>query len=411
MLNSALFRTVTETPTLANSEIVMDGPLWHPQISPHQKSKPRRHKKRHSLSFFPTEIILQIMSHLTTSAHLSLRLASRRFYELSSEVPLITQLWFSPYLEDRKTFMGVCDHPCLNKYVTALTYDITRFSEFSFEQLREFWPRPWRYNAAPYTRHRKGEDWLENHPGLWQYLEVVKEAKSSAFDEGRALTEGLRKLPLVKTVRLAFAFQRGWLVTREEHISPLRMYSDIEWVTRQKHPWDATINEEQMGRLLDAITKSGAYIEELDLWQDYITIPLSVFKFEKRFDELSVIFSRLTRLTIRISKSSLENQKDVAAFRKLVALAKNLRQFHLCINPYVSEDYLQELVDYSTLARMRKIQCIGQPTLLSTGRSSISWYDPVHPGTVQIFEHPDLFPATAIGTQFRNVGGLNFEIR
>lgn len=389
----------------------MDGRSTRLQISSQRVSKSRRHKKKLSLNLFPTEIILQIMFHLSTSAHLSLRLASRRFYELSSKVPLITQLWFSPYLEDRKTFMGVCDHPCLNKYVTALTYDITRFSKFSFEELREFWPRPWKYQAAPYTRHRRGEDWLENHPGLWQYLEVVKEAKSSAFDEGRALTEGLRKLPMVKTVRLAFAFQRGWLVTREERISPLRMYSDIEWVTRQKHPWDAMVNGEQMGRLLDAITKSGAHIEELDLWQDYITVPLSAFKFKERFDELSVIFSRLTRLTIRISKSSLEKQKDVAAFRKLVALAKNLRQFHLCINPYVSEDNLQELVDYSTLARMRKIQCIGRPTLLSTGRSPIDWYDPAHPGTVQIFEHPDLFPATTTETHFRNIGGLRFEIR
>ncbi|KFZ04043.1 hypothetical protein V502_10453 [Pseudogymnoascus sp. VKM F-4520 (FW-2644)] len=289
------------------------------------------------MNLLPAEVVLQIMYYLSTSARISLRVASRRFYALSSTAPLITQLWFSPYLEDRKTFMGVCDHPFLGEHVTALAYDITRFKEFSFEELREYWPSPWRYNREPRTRHhRRRNDWLENHPGLLQYLEVVKEAKSSAFDEGRALTEGLRKLPLVKTVRLAFAFQKGSLITHEERMSPLRMYSDVEYVSRQNEIWDATINEEQMGKLLDAITKSGAHIEELDLWQDYITVPLSAFKFEERFNELSVIFSRLTRLTIRISLPtgmlSVENQKDVTAFRKLLASAKKLRQFHLYAN-------------------------------------------------------------------------------
>lgn len=311
--------------------------------------------------------------------------------------------------------MGVCDHPFLGEHVTALTYDITRLREFPFEELCRLWPRPWRYEAEPRTRDQKGKGWLENHPGLWQYLEVVKEAKSSAFDESRALTEGLRKLPSVKTVRLAFAFQKGWLVTREERMSPLRMYSDVEWVRRQKKPWDATINGEHMGILLDSITKSGANIEELDLWQDYITVPLSAFKFKERFDELSVIFSRLTRFTIRISKSSLEKQKDVTAFRNLLAFAKKLRQFHLCINPrftyWESQDYLQELVGHSILARMRKIECTGRPTLLTTGRSSIDSFDPVYPGTVWIFEHPDLSPATASDTYFRSVGGLSFDIR
>lgn len=308
--------------------------------------------------------------------------------------------------------MGVCDHPFLGEHVTALTYDITRFRKFSFEELREFWPRPWRYEAEPRTRYQKGKGWLENHPGLWQYLEVVKEEKSSAFDEGLALTEGLRKLPSVKCVRLAFAFQKGWLVTREERMSPLRMYSDIEWVSRRKGPWDATIHGDQLGRLLDSITKSGAHIEQLDLWQDYISVPLSAFKFKERFDELSVIFSRLTRLTIRISKSSLENQNDVTAFRKLLALAKKLMQFHLCVNPWASEDHLQKLVDFSTLARMRKIELTRLlPTLLSTGRSSIDWRDPAWPGTVWIFEHPDLFPEAASETHFRNVGGLSFNIQ
>ncbi|OBT71299.1 hypothetical protein VF21_09948 [Pseudogymnoascus sp. 05NY08] len=368
----------------------MDDLSPRPQISHHQEPRPRRHKKRHSWDLLPTEVVLQIISYLSTPAHLSLRLSSRRFHASSSEVPLITQLWFSPYLEDRKTFMGVCDHPFLGEHVTALTYDITRFREFSFEDLRRLWPRPWRYEAEPRNRHQREKGWLENHPGPWKYLEIVKEAKSSAFDEGRALTERLRKLPSVKTVRLAFAFQKGWLVTREERMSPLRMYSDVEWVRRQKKPWDATINGEHMGMLLDAITKSGAHIEELDLWQDYITVPLSAFKFKERFDELSVIFSRLTRLTIRISKSSLENQTDVTAFRMLLALAKKLRQIHLCVNPWASEDHLKKLVDHSTLAQMRMIKSTRHLTLLNTGRSSIDWRD------VTMY-------ATASETHFRNV--------
>ncbi|KFX99339.1 hypothetical protein O988_03928 [Pseudogymnoascus sp. VKM F-3808] len=335
------------------------------------------------------------MSYISTPTHISLRLASRRYYALSSQVPLITQLWFSPYLEDRKTFMSVCDHPFLGEHVTALTYDITRFEDFSFEELRKFWPRPWRFTAENRPLYLRGkEDWLENHPGPWQYLEVVKEAKSSAFDEYRTLTEVLRKLPSVKTVRLAFAFQKGWLVNRVERLSPLRMYSDIEWVSRQRDPtWVATITDEQMGKFLSAITKSGAYIEELDLWQDYITVPLSAFKFKTRFNELSVIFSRLTRLSIRIPESSIKNEKDITAFQKLLALATKLRQFNLCINhrAHWSVDYNMDLVGHTALARMQIIECTDRPFLRST---STAYDDPRWPGTVWIYENPDLCLAT-----------------
>lgn len=306
----------------------------------------------------------------------------------------------------------MCDHQFLNEHVTALTYDITRFQKVSFDELRQFWPKPWRANREPYTREQKGKGWLENHPGLWQYLEVVREAKSSGFDEGRALTEGLRKLPSVKTVRLGFAFQKGWLVTHEERMSPLRMYSDVERVSRQKDPWNAKINGEQMGILLDGITQSGAHIEELELWQDYITVPLSAFKFEERFDELAALFSRLTRLTIRVSKASLENKEDTTAFRKLLALATNLREFHLCINPWVwiGDSYL-ELVDHSTLARMRMIECGDWPILLSTGRRLIHHREKEYPGTAWIFESPDLYLATSGETGFRIAGGLSFDVR
>ncbi|OBT65610.1 hypothetical protein VE03_05555 [Pseudogymnoascus sp. 23342-1-I1] len=389
----------------------MNDPSLRQQISPHRESKPRRYKKKCNLNLLPAEVILQITSYLSIYAHLSLRLVSRRYYVLSSHTPLITQLWFSPYLEDRKTFLGVCDHPFLGSHVTALTYDITRFGKFTFEELREFWPRPWRKSREPYTREQKENGWLVNHPGLWQYLEVVREAESSGFDEGRALAEGLRKLPSVKTVRLAFAFQREWMVSREERMSPLRMYSDVEWVSRQQNKhWDPMVNGEQLGVLLDAIAKSGARIEELELWQDYITVPLSAFKFEERFDELAILFSRLTKLTIAISKASLENEKDTTAFRKLLSLATKLRQLQLCINPRVSRNSLQELVDDSTLARMRMMERTWQPlVLMSTGQSVLP-YQQENPGTLWVFEHPDLYVATASKTYIRIGGGLEFQI-
>ena len=297
----------------ANSKIIMNDPSPPPRASRHPRSKPRRRKQKHNLILLPTEILLQITSHLSKSAWLSLRLVSRTFYALSSDFPLITQLWFSPYLEDRTAFTTLCNHPFLGHCVTTVIYDITRFEEFSFEELRELWPRPWRRHRENGYRRQSRKEWLENHPGPWQYLKVVEEAKSSGFDEGRALMEGLKTLPTVKTVRLAFAFQKRWLVTHEDFMSPLRMYSDVEWVSRQEEPLRAQIDGEQMGRLLDAIIQSGTNIEELDLWQDYISVPLNVFNFGERFEQLSVIFSRLTRLTIRVSWSSMENMLDVLA--------------------------------------------------------------------------------------------------
>jgi hypothetical protein len=145
-----------------------------------------------------------------------------------------------------------------------------------------------------------------------------------------------------------------------------------------------------MGRLLDAITKSGAHIEELDLWQDYITVPLSAFRFEERFDELSVIFSRLTRLSIRVCETFITNEKDITAFQKLLALATKLRQFNLCINRSYRGNQIA-LVGHTALARMQLIKCIQSPFRQCTyaGSDEPSWS-----GTVWIYENPDLCLAT-----------------
>jgi hypothetical protein len=52
------------------------------------------------------------------------------------------------------------------------------------------------------------------------------------------------------------------------------------------------------------------HIGELDLWQDYISAPLNAFNFGERLADLSVTFSRLTCLTIRIVKWSIEELAD-----------------------------------------------------------------------------------------------------
>jgi hypothetical protein len=54
----------------------------------------------------------------------------------------------------------------------------------------------------------------------------------------------------------------------------------------------AQIGVKDMRNLLDAIGQGGAGIEELDFWQDYISVPLNGFNLEndsKSFQSYSVV--------------------------------------------------------------------------------------------------------------------------
>ena len=95
---------------------------------------------------------------------------------------------------------------------------------------------------------------------------------------------------------------------------------------------EAKIAVKDIGNLVEAIIQSGVRIEELDFWQDYISIPLSAFNCEGRFGDLSIIFSRLTKFTIKVAKWSMQDLSDVLSFRKLLAMAKELRELHLCMD-------------------------------------------------------------------------------
>ena len=191
----------------------------------HPNYKSRSRKQRSGLKL-PTEILLQITSHLPKTAWLSLRLISHSLYAFSSNLPLITDLWYGQYSEDLYIFEKVCNHPFLGSHVTTILYDITRFEDFSMEELCEHWPRVPR-RAREHRRQKSGE-WIEGHPGLWQYSKLVEESKAESFDGKQTLVDGLRKLPNVKTIRLIFAFQKRLFTTDKEHMSPLRRYSDAE---------------------------------------------------------------------------------------------------------------------------------------------------------------------------------------
>jgi hypothetical protein len=137
-----------------------------------------------------------------------LRLVSRSLYAFSSNLPLITSLWFGPYSEDLSVFQNVCNHPFLGATVTTILYDVTRFEEFTVEELRAYWPRPCRRDRErPRESRRK---WIEQHPGVWQYLKLVEEFKAGSFDrdEVSILAEGMKKLLNLRTIGLAFAFQK-----------------------------------------------------------------------------------------------------------------------------------------------------------------------------------------------------------
>jgi hypothetical protein len=318
---------------------------------------------------------------------------SRSLYAFSSNLPIITTLWFGPYSEDLSVFQNVCNHPFLGAHVTTILYDVTRFKEFTAEELREHWPRPYR-RAREHPRESR-QKWIEHHPGVWQYLKLVEEFKAGSFgrDEMSILAEGMKKLPNLRTIKLAFAFQKHRLV--KERMSPLKRYTDVEYVYRtpvhgraQRH----LIDEKMLRNILDAIIQSGANVEELDFWQDYISVPLSAFNIEEQITDYSAIFSGLTSLTIKVSHSSMESSSDLRCFRKLLAMAKGLRKLHLSIDGL--EVHSQEnkrptlrlLVGDAVMAHFREVEWENQPDLLGPTRAGLFEYDPPWPGTVWILE-------------------------
>lgn len=365
------------------------------RASRYPSRKSRTRKPRQGLNL-PTEILLQITLHLPKSSWLSLRLVSRSLYAFSSNLPLITELWFGPYSEDRSVFENVCNHPFLGSHVTTILYDITRFEDFSLEELRARWPRPPRWARERGYRRQTRKDWIENHPGLWQYRKLVDEGKSESFhsDEVQILTEGLKKLPNVGTIRLAFAFQKRLLVTDKERMSPLRRYSDVEWISREAGRWRAqrpVIDDSHVRNILEAISRSGVLIEVLDLWQDFISVAPSAFNFKEPLEDLSAIFSRLRTFTLKIPESSTGNLSDLRAFRELLANAKGLRELHLCIDGKASmlreekRDTLKLLVEDHILAQMREVEWVGRPRMLGNPYVGFDYESP-WPGTVWIFE-------------------------
>jgi hypothetical protein len=92
------------------------------------------------------------------------------------------------------------------KSKTTILYGITKFEDFPIEELGERWSRPPGWAREHPKKSRKA--WIENHHELWQYLKPVEEGKSGSFDEVGILAEGLKKLPNMATIRLAFAFQK-----------------------------------------------------------------------------------------------------------------------------------------------------------------------------------------------------------
>ena len=136
----------------------------------------------------PTEILLQITSYLRKADWLSLRLVSRSLYSFSANLPIITHLWFGPYSKDLSAFLHICNHPFLSSHVTTVIYDTTRFESFSEKELREYWLRAPRKER--YHRRQQRKKWIENHPGIVQYLKLVEEQESESFDRVGTLAEG-----------------------------------------------------------------------------------------------------------------------------------------------------------------------------------------------------------------------------
>ena len=86
---------------------------------------------------------------------------------------------------------------------------------------------------------------------------------------------------------------------------PLKWHSAVEWTSREPVHWKAQrpmVDIKHMRNIWEAILQSDVQIGELDLWQGYISAPLSALNFGERLVDLSVIFGQLRCLTIEVAK-------------------------------------------------------------------------------------------------------------
>ena len=373
----------------------MDFPSLHPQASNQRACKRRTRRRKNALNL-PTEILLSITSYLPKCTWLSLRLVCRSLYTFSSNLPLITTLWFGPYPDDLSVFQNVCNHALLGSHVTTILYDVTRFEDLSIEELREYWPRPCRSRNGREHARESRKKWIEQHYGVWQYLKLVEEFKAGSFnrDEVSILTEGMKRLPNLKIVRLAFAFQKQCLTTDQERMSPSRRYSDAEFVTRTLIPWTAQrylVDGIMVKNIMAAIERSGADVEELDLWQDYISVPLGAFNFEDKAVDYDLIFSRLNRLTIKFSHSSIESSSDLKCFQRLLGKAQRIQELRLSIDGRNAIEErrrlsLRLLLGDLIIAQFREMEWAEQPVRFGPTRLDFCEYKPPWPGLVWILE-------------------------
>lgn len=323
----------------------------------------RRRRQKLQISDLPTDILLLVTDRLPKSDCKSLRLVSRALYSFSSNLPLITELWFSPHSEDLTVFKDVCNHPFLGKHVTTVLYDITRFEDLSLEELRKRWPRPPRW--ARRDGKQKRWQWIEEHPGPWQYLKLVQEQNDGGLDEVRKLAEGLKRLPNVNKIKLGFPFQKSYLLTDSERLSPLWRTSDVQWMSRSGDYWKAKISVKQMGDIFESMEVGGVCVEELGFWQDDIRVPLSAFNFNTTqiFKHAVSLFRQLRSLSIQFSRSDLRSSEDISSFRELLCTATGMRKLHICIDGEVGtskdRDELEALVGGTSFPRLQNLKIKG----------------------------------------------------
>jgi len=110
----------------------------------------------------------------------------------------------------------------------------------------------------------------------------------------------------------------------------------VEWVRPDGwKPWETLVDAKHVTNIFEANVQSGARIEKLDFWKDYMSVPLEAFDLGESFEEPAFALAHLTKLTIRILRSSLGNASAVLSFRKVLESAKFLKEVRLCIDGFI----------------------------------------------------------------------------
>ncbi|KAH7309979.1 hypothetical protein BKA65DRAFT_485199 [Rhexocercosporidium sp. MPI-PUGE-AT-0058] len=299
----------------------------------------------------PPEIMIMIARHLPKSDWKSLRLVSHQFLDFCLDLPLHTEVWFSPYAEDLEVFMGICREPGLAKHITSVIIDTTAFGGYGGLNIERTMPRGiGRFDPSTGNLNIT-QTWIEAN-GLDPESDDVMAFKrhmqeSYAFEHCQKellskFMAGIKFLPKVRSFRLHCAFDQ-WENGHFRHLSGQSgLASPLARSWPNKHylspfvegGWfhSSNIRARYFDFALTAIVESKGKLDCLDI--SPTPNPLNALRnlHNQSFHVGKVAFAALASLKLSTNFYAISDMVSEHGFVHLFTAARSLKKLDLSIS-------------------------------------------------------------------------------